>query len=202
MSTSVPNSLFELDRELDLLVEEIQTQAEINGDNNVSSSLIEQFQEFCHAYNQKIDRIGRFILSLNARAVHCRHEAARLTDRARVAENKSDRTRKMVLYFLNSRGLKKVEGVETTLRMQKNSQDSVTITDETLVPLEYRNIEAKIPGLFWQQIHARLPETEKKMLNSYIRDSQPSPTAIKAAVAKDEKVPGADVQRGFHLRVE
>jgi len=58
MSTSVTNySLFELDRELDLLLNEIQTQAEVNGGDNVSPTLIEQFQEFCQVYNQKVDRI-------------------------------------------------------------------------------------------------------------------------------------------------
>lgn len=72
MSTSIVNySLFELDRELDLLLDEIQMQAEVNGEDNVSAVLIEQFQEFCHAYNQKVDRIGHFLTTLDARAEHC-----------------------------------------------------------------------------------------------------------------------------------
>lgn len=40
----------------------------------------------------------------------------------------------MVLYYLLSRDLKKVEGYQFTLRTQKNSQDSVRITDEGALP--------------------------------------------------------------------
>jgi hypothetical protein len=39
----------------------------------------------------------------------------------------------MVLYYLLSRDLKKIEGHKFTLRAQKNSQDSVRITDENVV---------------------------------------------------------------------
>jgi hypothetical protein len=203
MSTLTSNTtLFDLDRELDLLLDEIQEQVEVNGENNVSPTLIEQFQGFCHAYGQKVDRIGHFLLNLDARAQHCRDEAARLAERARFAENKASRTKKMVLYYFECRGLKKVEGLETTLRMQKNSQDSVIIRDEKQVPLDYREIEAKIPGSFWHEIQAHLSEVEKQVLNSYIRHSEPSPSAIKAAKLIDEQVPGAEVKRAHHLRVE
>ena len=36
----------------------------------------------------------------------------------------------MVLYYLRSRDLEKIEGGEFTLRSQKNSQDSVCILDD------------------------------------------------------------------------
>ena len=57
-----------------------------------------------------------------------------LADRARAAAGKVERTKNMVLYYLLSRDLKKIEGHQFTLRAQKNSQDSVRITDEAAVP--------------------------------------------------------------------
>jgi hypothetical protein len=50
----------------------------------------------------------------------------------------------MVLHYLRSRNLQKIEGREFTLRSQKNSQDSVCILDEALVPLAFRDVEGKI----------------------------------------------------------
>lgn len=199
--TASSGSLFELDRELDLLLDEIQKQVEEGGEDNVSPELMTRFQDFCLTFDHKVDRIGRFLINLSARAEHCRGEAARLADRARTAENKITRTKQMVLYFLASRGMQKVEGLEATLRRQKNSQDSVIIHNEPLVPIEYREIEAKIPGFFWQRIQNRLPEEERWELDSCVRQAQPNASAIRAAKLMNEDVPGTQVTRSYHLRV-
>ena len=65
-----------------------------------------------------------------------RHETLtshRIADRARAAAGKVERTKNMVLFYMLSRELKKIEGYQFTLRAQKNSQDSVRITDEAAV---------------------------------------------------------------------
>jgi hypothetical protein len=100
-----------------------------------------------------------------------------------------------------SRGLKKIEGKEFTLRIQKNSQDSVEITDAVQVPISYRELELRISGCLWQQILAFFPEDMSKALASCIRDDKPSSDAIKDAASRFEEVPGAQVKRGVHLRV-
>jgi hypothetical protein len=107
----------------------------------------------------------------------------------------------MVLYFLAARGLKKIEGREFTLRLQKNSQDSVEITDESQVPITCRELELRIPGRDWQAVLPFLPEDTSKLLASCIRDDSPSNDAIKEAASRFEDVPGALVKRGVHLRV-
>lgn len=72
----------------------------------------------------------------------------------------------MVLYFLASRGMQKVECLETTLRCQKNSQDSVIIHNEPLVPMEYREVEGNIPGSFWQRLRGQLSEDDRRELDT------------------------------------
>jgi len=64
----------------------------------------------------------------------------------------------MVLYYLLSRDLKKIEGYQFTLRAQKNSQDSVRITDEAAVPKSYCRIEARIDGVVWETVLSLLPD--------------------------------------------
>lgn len=193
------SSLFEIDMELDGLLEEIQEQVESQGEP--SGDLVSRFQQFCEAHGEKVDRIGRFVRMMEAREQFCRSEAARLTDRARAAAGKIDRTKNMVLYYLLSRDLKKIEGFQFTLRAQKNSQDSVRITDEAAVPKCYRRIEARVTGVIWETVLSLLPDELARALESSIQETKPDSDAIKAAVAQNEVVPGAEVRRGTHLRV-
>ena len=69
-------SLFEIDRELDMLLDEVEE--EIEGHGEASPELIERFQQFCEAHSEKADRIGRFLRMMEARAQYCRSEASRL----------------------------------------------------------------------------------------------------------------------------
>ena len=63
----------------------------------------------------------------------------------------------MVLYYLLSRDLKKIEGHHFILRAQKNSQDSVKITDQLAVPKCYCRIE-RVTGVIWETVLSLLPE--------------------------------------------
>jgi hypothetical protein len=193
------DTLFEIDRELDSLLDEIEEQAEENG--SASPELLERFRQFCDAESEKVDRIGRFICLMDNRLKYCRQQAEHFQRRARTAEAKGVSTRNMVLYFLAARGLKKIEGKEFTLRLQKNSQDSVEINDASQVPITYRELELRIPGRIWQSVLALLPEDTSKVLSSCTRDDRPSNDAIKEAVSRYEEVPGVQVKRGVHLRV-
>ncbi len=193
------NSLFEIDAELDSLLDEIEEQTAQGGDP--SEELVARFQQFCSAHGEKVDRIGRFLRRMEAREQFCRAEASRLSDRARATAGKVERTKNMVLYYLLSRNLQKIEGQQFTLRAQKNSQDSVRITDEAAVPKCYCRIEARISGVIWETMLSLLPEELAKALEFSIQETQADNDAIKAAVAQNEIVPGAEVRRGTHLRI-
>lgn len=193
------SSLFEIDMELDQLLEKIEEQSESEG--HPSEELVARFQQFCDAHGEKVDRIGRFLRMMEAREQFCRSEATRLGERARAAAGRVERTKTMVLYYLLSRNLQKIEGQQFTLRAQKNGQDSVRITDQAAVPKCYCRIEARIPGVIWETVLSLLPDELAKTLESSIRETRPDNDAIKAAVAQNEVVPGAEVRRGTHLRV-
>ena len=197
-SIAEASSLFEIDVELDGLLEEIEGQVESEG--QASEDLVARFQQFCEAHGEKVDRIGRFVRIMEAREQYCRSESARLADRARATAGKVERTKNMVLYYLLSRDLKKIEGYQFTLRAQKNSQDSVRITDEAALPKCYCRIDARIDGVIWETVLSFLPEELAKDLESSVQETRPNADAIKAALARQEQVPGADVRRGFHLR--
>jgi hypothetical protein len=198
-SIAEANSLFEIDMELDLLLEEIEQQIESEGQPSEES--VARFQEFCEARGEKVDRIGRFVRMMEAREQFCRSEAARLGDRARAAANKIERTKNMALYYLLSRDLKKIEGQQFTLRAQKNSQDSVRIVDQAALPLRYCRIDAQIEGTVWQTVLSLLPDQLAMALLSSVQEKRPNAEAIRMAVMQDEQVPGIEIRRGSHLRV-
>jgi hypothetical protein len=198
-SIAQASSLFEIDMELDTLLEEIEEQVAAEG--HASEDLVARFHQFCEAHGDKVDRIGRFVRMMEAREQFCRSESARLADRARGAAGRVERTKNMVLYYLLGRDLKKIEGHQFTFRAQKNSQDSVRITDPAAVPKCYCRIEAQIAGVIWETVLSLLPEELGKVLESSIQETRPDNDAIKAAVAQNEVVPGAEVRRGTHLRV-
>ena len=193
------HSLFEIDNELDDLLEQIEEQAEAEGEP--SEELLSRFREFCAAHGEKVDRIGRFVKTMEAREQFCRAEAARLGERARAAANKVDRTKSMVLFYLMSREVRKIEGRQFTLRIQKNSQDSVRILDEANLPMGYRKVEARICGDLWETMLSFLPEELERAITACVQQTKPDNEAIKAAALRQEVISGTEVRRGFHLRV-
>jgi hypothetical protein len=198
-SIAEASTLFDIDMELDSLLEQMEEEVEAGGEP--SQNLVARFQQFCEAHGEKVDRIGHFVRMMEAREQFCRSEAARLTDRARAAAGRVERTKNMVLYYLLSRDLKKIEGYQFTLRAQKNSQDSVRITDEAAVPKSYCRIHARIDGVIWETVLSLLPDELSKSLESSVQEMRPDADAIKAAVMQREQVPGAEIRRGLHLRV-
>lgn len=119
----------------------------------------------------------------------------------RSCDRKVTQTKNMVLYYLMSRELKKIEGREFTLRIQRNSQDSIRFTDESQVPMCLRKVEACFEGQLWEKFIAAVPCELKHMFIASIRETVPSNEAIKQAVQNGIPVPGAEVYRGNHLRI-
>jgi hypothetical protein len=194
------NSLFEIDAELDGLLDEIEEQTAQGGEP--AEEIVARFQQFCSAHGEKVDRIGRFLRRMEAREQFCRAEVVRLSDRARAAASKVERTKNMVLYYLMSRDLRVIEGHAFTLRAQKNSQDSVRITDEAALPVAFRKINARIGGILWETVLANLPDELGKMLTSTVEESRPDTDSIKTSILHEEQVPGAELRRGWHLRIK
>jgi len=198
-SIASDHSLLEIDRELDILFDTMQDELEETGE--ASQESIERFHMFCDAYGEKVDRIGRFIRVMEARTAYCKAEAARLVARGKSAENKAEQTKLLILYYLQSHEMTKMEGKQFTLRCQKNAQDSVRINDLELIPLRLKRVEARFDGTTWERILGALPDDMRLILTAGIQDIIPMNDAIKQAFAKEGAVDGATVIRGHHVRV-
>jgi hypothetical protein len=199
-SIATDHSLLQLDSELDALLDQIQDEIEEQGE--ASAEAMERLQLFCQAMDVKIDRIGRFLRVMETRAEYCKKESARYAARAKRAQSKIERTESMVLYYLASHDLKRIESHEFTLKRSKNSQDSVEITNPECIPDALRRFEAKIDGPLWLEVIDALPKKLAEPLAASIKSSEPSNSAIKQHIANGGVVEGASVKRAYHLRIE
>jgi hypothetical protein len=162
---------------------------------------MERLQLFCQAMNVKVDRIGRYLAVMKTRAAHCKEEAARYAARAKRAESKIARTESMVLYYLESHDLTQLETDDTTLRRQKNSQDSVIVKDSESLPPDLKRYEVKVEGELWLRIFGALTEDLAANLRAAVKKTEPSNTAIKQQVASGKTIEGVELKRLCHLRV-
>jgi hypothetical protein len=194
------NSLFELDRELDALLERIEDEMEENGE--ASKEAMDALELFAKAIHLKINRIGGYLAAMETRAAHCKAQAQRFATRARRADSKILRTKRMVLEYLAIHDFKKVESDDFTLRRQKNSVDSVIITNAESIPGEMRSYGLKVEGKFWHRLLDDLSKEDASALKACVKSDEPSNSAIKAFVSDGGSVEGATVRREFHLRVD
>jgi hypothetical protein len=179
-----------------------QIQGEIEEHGEASAEAMERLQLFCQAMDVKIDRIGGFLRVMETRAEYCKKESARYVARAKRAQNKIERTESMVLYCLASHDLKKIESHEFTLERNRNSQDSVVITQPESIPNDLRRFEANVDGPLWLEVIGALPKTLAEPLAASVKSSEPFNSAIKQHIANGGVVEGASVKRGYHLRIE
>lgn len=193
------HSLLELDREIDLTLDQMQDELEETG--AIGEESRNRFQSFCEAFGQKVDRLGRFIRVMESREAYCKAESARLTARARAAENKVAQAKLLVLYFLESRNLTKMEGPQFTLRRQKNSVDSLKIQNPDTIPMRLMRVEARFDGSLWDQIADSLSADLKREFVASMQCCTPMHDNIKQAIASGAEIEGVSVSRGHHLRV-
>ena len=62
-------------------------------------------------------------------AAICGHEAERLAARKKAADGRVEQLKSMLLAFMMSRGIKKLEGDKASIGMQQNSTASLVIDD-------------------------------------------------------------------------
>jgi hypothetical protein len=106
----------------------------------------------------------------------------------------------MVLYSLENHDLKQLETEDTTLRRQKNSQDSVIVSNPDAIPPDLKRYELKVAGDIWMKAFLALPEELAASLQAAVSGAEPMNQAIKQYFASGRTIDGVVVKRLYHLR--
>lgn len=137
---------------------------------------------------------------LKARAA--KEEASRLAVRQKSAENRVEQVKAMLSFFMQARGLKRLEGDLNTIRLQKNGQASLQLNPLEL-PGEYNQTEVRLCHQDWARLLDALTSPDlKTMLECAVTKIEPNKELIRQRLQDGYDVPGAALVKGQHVRLE
>ncbi|MBX9601352.1 MAG: siphovirus Gp157 family protein [Bryobacteraceae bacterium] len=197
-----PRSLFELDDRLIDLMDRAEEAEEAPG--AVPDELIQEINDYIEAWHGKVDRIAGYWRWQESIAAICGKEAERLTARKKSAEARVNRLRSMLLAFMMSRGLKKLEGEKSSIGMQANSSPSLVIDDPLKVPKCFWERQLTFSKTEIEEIAKQLPAgNTRHRLESLLAGSdwQINTSAVRAGFDSGKLTEGARLVRGSHVRV-
>ncbi len=95
------------------------------------------------------------------------------------------------------RGVKRLEGNFSSMRIQKNP-DSVVITDEKALPVAWKDVVLTMPAHVWEALLERLDKDERRIFEEKVKkcEFKPDKRAVGSELKNGEQIPGADLKFG------
>ena len=208
MSTAIvplAPSLFDLEQDLAALLD-----TEVFVSPEQEAEYRQELGARLEASVEKRDRVGQFIRHCEMQQDNCDAEIERLQERKRSFIAAEKRIRQYVQVVIESLGPdakgkpKKLEGKTVTFSLRAKP-GSVEITDESVVPAEYKSTTVTLPLETWELICDDFRDDDDDPLWTEIQRAKAlvsvSKSAIKAAIDRGAEVPGADLSIGGHSLV-
>jgi hypothetical protein len=198
-------TLFELDESLSILMESATDEA-ANNNGEIPEELRQALLDYCEAFGAKVDNIANYIKSQEFDARNAKAEIDRLQSRQAAAENKVERLKGLLKYFMETRGLLRMKGRLNTISLRKNSQDSLIVHSVDRIPSEYCRVSITLPLPELEELLRYLPEEHSLRArltpddNGFIRREVDN-AKLRTALASSMPVPGAELRRGQHVRL-
>ena len=198
-------TLFALDESLSLLMESA-TEAAADNSGAIPKQLQEALLDYCEAFGTKVDNIATYIKSQESEARNAKTEIDRLQARQAAAENKVERLKGLLKYFMDTRGLRNMKGRLNTISLRKNSQDSLVVENVDRIPSEYWRVSITLPLPELEELLRHLPE--EHALRAHLTPDgkgsvrrEPDNTKLRSALASGVPLQGAELRRGQHVRL-
>ena len=198
-------TLFEIDESLALLMESAnEAAAENNGE--IPEELRQALLDYCEAFGAKVDNIANYIKSQEFEARNAKAEIDRLQARQTAAENRVERLKGLLKYFMETRSLRSMKGRLNTISLRKNSQDSLVVDRPDAIPSEYWRVSFTVALPELQELLAHLPEEHSLRarltpdINGLVK-REPDNAKLRSALASGVTIQGAELRRGQHIRL-
>lgn len=197
-----PRSLFDLDERLADLMDRIE---EAVADNpELPADLIQEVNDYLEAFQSKVDRIAGYWRWQESIADICTQEAERLSARKRAAESRLVRLKNMLLAFMLSRGIKKLEGERASICMQQNSASSLAVDDPLQIAECFYESSLRFTKTELQELIYQLPEGDlRQRLETQLTSEgwQVNGSTVRASISNGLPVSGARLVKGHHVRI-
>ena len=164
-----------------------------------------EFQAALTAAVDKRDRMGQFLAHLEQQIDFARFEINRLRQRKATCERALARLENYVIETIEQLGTdskgkyRRLEGRTTTFSLRA-CPTSVEVTDETVIPSEYKMLLLKLPAVAWEQLLDGLEIEQRSAVLGQVRSPEVTVDKrfIKAAIDGGADVPGAGLAVGRH----
>ena len=196
-----PRSLFDIDERLVDLMDRVEEAAEAG---EIPEELLQEASEYLEAFRTKVDRIAGYWRWQESIARICCEEAERLSARKKAADGRLNRLKNMLLAFMSSRGLKKLEGEKAAIGMQANGMPSLVIDDPVHIGERFFENSIRFTKTELQEIVYQLAEGElRRRLETILSADgwEINASAVRSALANNVTVSGARLVKGHHVRL-
>ena len=191
-------SLFEIDKELEAAFDAASLEEEQVG--AITEATKQRCLDLFAELGNKVDRIASYVRATEFRARAAKEESARLAVRQKSAEGRVIQVKSMLSYFMQARGLKRLEGELNTIRLQKNSQASLTL-DPLALPVTHFATTLMLAQPDWVRLLEALGSSElKSTLETAVIKHEPNERLLRAELDTGKEIPGAALVRGSHIR--
>lgn len=194
-------SLFDLDERLVDLMDRIEDTAE---SGEIPEELLQEANDYLEAFRTKVDRIAGYWRWQESIARICGEEAERLSARKRAADGRVNRLKSMLLAFMMSRGLKKLEGEKAAIGMQANGVPSLVIDDPVQICERFFENSIRFTKTELQEIVYQLADGElrRRLETTLAADGwEINGSAVRSTLTNNSVVPGARLVKGHHVRL-
>lgn len=198
-------TLFEIDESLSLLMESA-TEAAVENNGELPEALRQALLDYCEAFGTKVDNIANYIKSQEYQVRNAKAEIDRLQTRQVAAENKVERLKALLKYFMQTRNVPSMKGRLNTISLRKNSQDSLIVHRPEMIPSEYWRASVTIALPEFQELLNHLP-VEHPLRERLTPDGdglakrELDNTRLRFALASGISIQGAELRRGHHVRL-
>jgi hypothetical protein len=195
-------SLFDLDERLIDLMDRAEEQSADNG--TLSEELATEITDYLEAFRSKVDRIVGYWRWQETVAEICGRESERLAARKRAADARVTQLKGMLQYFMQTRGLKKLEGEKASIGHQTNGMASLVVDDPTKLGEEFFDREVRLSRDVLSEVVKLLPECDARRRLEALRTQEGwevNSSAVRAALANNRPVEGARLVKGSHVRI-
>jgi Siphovirus Gp157 len=198
-------SLFQLDETLSLLMESATEEAAA-GSGEIPEELRQALLEYCEAFGAKVDNIANYLKSQEGEIRNAKVEVERLHTRQAAAENRIEKLKGLLKYFMETRGLQRMNGRLNTISLRRNSQDSLIVETPDAIPADFCKLSITLGVSEWEALVSYLPDDHDLRLRFAGPDNAPGKreldnSKLRAALQSGLCIPGAELRRGQHIRL-
>jgi hypothetical protein len=181
-----------------------RAEEESSDTGSLSEELAREITDYLEAFRSKVDRIVGYWRWQESVADICGQESERIAARRRAADARVTRLKGMLQYFMQTRGLKKLEGEKASIGLQTNGMASLVVDDPTKLSEQFFERDVRLSREVLSEVVELLPESDARRRLEILRAQEGwevDSSAVRAALANNCPVEGARLVKGSHVRI-